>query len=140
MTPTETEPTRTRSRRSTPAKATTPIVAKKRRTCFNLSAKAYERLVVHALKVDKDPCEVVEELILANLRQWTVRYIGERGQEGSEEDSADRDDSPGETLPTGEDSHPSPSPEVVTPTGEGERSEGPNVAARAKRPRQSTAA
>jgi len=115
-----TEHTRTRGRRSAPAKATASPVVKKRRLCVNLSERAYEKLILHALKMDKDPCEIVEEHIHMHLRQWAVRYVGEKGQEGSPEDSADGEESPVETLTTGEDVHPSPSSQVDMETGEGE--------------------
>jgi hypothetical protein len=43
-----------------------------RRLDVRISGEAYERLLIHALKANKCPGELVTELIDRNLREWRI--------------------------------------------------------------------
>ena len=130
----ETRP-RTRTRRSNLARETTPAPAPKRRLTIMLNAKAYQYLGAHALALDLDLSEIVESLIVANLKRYRLRDTGKEGSNDTVEGSDDGERSSDSTLPIGETIHPFSSSQVETQTGEGERLNPSALPARTKRGR-----
>lgn len=57
----------------------------RRRLNVWISHEAHERLGIHCVKAGATPGKMVEDLVLAHLRTWTVRRLSDRteGTDGS---------------------------------------------------------